>query len=159
MLAILFWSNTSVFAQTDDAIAPASPAALEFAQTMQAGRQLRAFMRGIATHTVTIQGTVAKYGADKVTPVLERNIEEEAIKHDAEWANNLALSYEEYLTDDELRSLAKNTAQSPFVPKLKEVMPQAGASMKRRSEALVTAAATQVVMVTFRQFTTGDPPK
>jgi len=151
LLALTLGLCVGAFALAEDDAAPTS-VAVEFARSMRAHDQLRLMLKGVAENTVTIKGLVAAHGREQVEPVLKDEIERVASSHDDEWTRNLALCYQTRFSEDELRVLTTDKQSSAYGQKLRNEMPAVGEAMQTRSQGLLTIAAQDVVVSTFRHF-------
>ena len=77
--------------------------------------------------------------------VLKEEITKGVAKYGPSWSHNLAMSYQGLLTDVELGELAYGQPTPTTQAKLAIAMPKAGEIMKKHSEPMLNAAATEVL--------------
>lgn len=124
----------------------ASPdVALKMVQQLSLGTNFTDLATRAASSTQTWRMIEAAVSPAKAKELLAKQLQLTLPKYQAEWNNNLALSYAEVLTDQEMISLTQYGRNSPYVDKLGSVGREVGAKMQARSTDLLTKATTEVI--------------
>lgn len=112
-------------------------AAALFVDQQHVGRNLPSLGWMVAIRTVTYAGLVHRLGLTEAESLVRAKLDLYRSAYQADWDANLASAYADYMTADELRSLAKYGSTSPFAAKLRSVQSDVGGEMQRASTPLL----------------------
>ena len=116
------------------ALAATEEVALNFVQKLKLGNNLPAMAFQIGKNTQTYRILVAQLGNDEANKLFTEEIIAALPHFQSEWNANLAKSYAEAFSSEELNSLILEKEKSPFFKKLQAGQSSVGASMQKRSE-------------------------
>lgn len=126
------------FAQNDES-------ALKMVKALRLGENLGGMSHRMSKLTTTYQGIAAKHGPQKADEILRAELAISVSKHQEQWNRNLAQAWAPLMTRDEFESVAAEKQKSPFFAKFLSLQNQAGASMKAKSETLLTTVMSEAL--------------
>jgi len=141
LIATLLYCSAAFATSSQDA-------ASVFVSHFQMGKDLQKIAVAASSRTQTYRMVEATLGAEKARVVVSNEIGKVLPKYQTQWNQNLAKAYANYLTAEELTSLAEQGRNSKYFSKLRSMQPAIGSDMKALSEPilieLVTTALSNV---------------
>ncbi len=108
-------------------------AALQFVVRHRIGSNLSTVALATATRTQTYSMVSSKLGASEARALVQREIEALLPSYQEKWNQNLAASYAEHFSAEELLSLASEGRNSKYASKLGERQGAVGVDMRSKS--------------------------
>lgn len=130
-------------AQAQEAAKP-SAEAVKLASLM-ARLQLEKFLEATIKDNESMKLLAADKGEEEVAPIVKEEIANAVKLHGTQWEENLALSYQDYLTKPELAALAARKPDKPTLEKFKAIQEKVGTKMKALSMPLLQQAANETL--------------
>ena len=131
------------------AFAQSEESALKMVKALNLGDNLGRMSYQMSKVTTTYQGIAAKVGPQKADEMLRAELATSVPKYQEQWDRNLARAWAPLMSRDEIESIASQRQQSPFSAKFMSLQNQAGASMKIKSEPVLTAVMTEALTRVF----------
>ena len=124
-------------------------AALKLVEKMRLGDNLGilSYQTILKTHTYLIMANTV--GPEKAQFLIKEEIKKTTPKYQHQWNQNLAQSYAEFFTHEELESLSEKHKASPYVNKLFMSQDKVGKSMQARSKNILHSVIFDVLSNTF----------
>jgi hypothetical protein len=91
--------------------------------------------------------------------IVNEELDKAILNHQDQWDRNLADSYASLLTGEEMTSITKQKAGSPYVSKLQAVQSQAGANMHNKSAGLLGTVVSEALNNAFSKVQKNMPPR
>lgn len=139
ILALTFFVVSLVSAAEPDS------AAMKMVNKLRLGDNMSMMAYQAAISTQTYRMIVQEFGSEKAQMVIKSELDKARPKYQLQWNKNLAASYAEFFTPQELESLTEKKKSSPFVDKFMAVQNELGASMKVKSKDVLTEFAAEAV--------------
>jgi len=111
--------------------------AINFVQETKLGNNLAPMAVRIAITSESYQAIVADLGEEEAQKLVGKHLKSSVESHQAEWNKNLASSYLEFFSAEELNSLLSEKAESPHFAKFKGQQLDVGTSMQKKSTDLL----------------------
>jgi hypothetical protein len=115
------------------------------------GNSLTTFAYKVSKSTQTYAMIKAQLGDEQTDKLVSQELDLAIEKYQSEWNANLAESYSEFLTSDELNSLYYNGRNSPYYKKRVKVHKDVGISMREKSSGLLTKIVSESMLKSFKQ--------
>lgn len=111
----------------------------------------------IAAHAIQVTQTyrmiVMNQGADKAEEIIRKELAADIPKYQDQWDRNLAATYLEYYTPEEVESIFKDKEASPYAKKYLANRENVGVSMQKKSKDLMTSLCSEVMNNSFHYIT------
>jgi hypothetical protein len=120
------------------AFAQDETSALRMVKSLGLGNNLGTMSYNFSKITQTHLGVASKVGPEKADQMLRAELAVTVPKYQDQWDKNLAQSWAPLMTNEEFASVASQKQQSPHFPKFMSLQNQAGATMKAKSQTLLT---------------------
>ena len=133
------------------ALAQSDESALKMVKALRLGENLGGMSYKLAKLTTTYQGIALKLGPQKADELLRTELAIAVPKHQNQWDKNLAQAWAPLMTRDEFESLAAEKQKSPYAAKFMSLKNQAGATMKVKSEPLLTTVMAEALNWAFEK--------
>lgn len=127
------------------AFAQDETSALRMVRSLGLGNNLGAMSYNLSKITQTHLGVASKIGPEKADQMLRAELAVTVPKYQDQWDKNLAQAWAPLMTNDEFASVASQKQQSSHFAKFMSLQNQAGATMKAKSQALLTTVMTEVL--------------
>jgi hypothetical protein len=115
------------------------------------GNSLTTFAYKVSKSTQTYAMIKSQLGDEQTDKLVSQKLDLAIEKYQSEWNANLAESYSEFLTSDELNSLYYNGRNSPYYKKRVKVHKDVGISMREKSSGLLTKIVSESMLKSFKQ--------
>jgi hypothetical protein len=115
------------------------------------GNSLTTFAYKVSKSTQTYAMIKSQLGDEQTDKLVSQELDLAIEKYQSEWNANLAESYSEFLTSDELNSLYYNGRNSPYYKKRVKVHKDVGISMREKSSGLLTKIVSESMLKSFKQ--------
>ncbi len=115
-----------------------------------AAPQMTDMIRGAIIPTKTMGMIVKEKGKDWATKSMATEIPKVVKKYGPEWQNNLALSYDAFLSQPDLVDLNTGQPSQATMKKFMEFQPKIGAKMQGMSQDLLKKASVEVLSTMFK---------
>jgi hypothetical protein len=153
-LSLAIAACTTAVSENTCAVAPNSrtcnmKSALKMVESTRLGDNLITMCGKKLSHTQTYKDTVNSIGADAAHQNLDQALKKVLPEYQHEWNKNLAESYLDLLTREEMESIAALQEKSPYVNKMLVRSNQAGPIMQKNSEQLFNTACDAVRQAAF----------
>ncbi len=125
--------------------------ALWFVQEAGLGHNFSTMMTSVAVKTQTYQMIASDIGKDRAAALVNEHINRVVLKYQNEWNVNLANSYLEHFSVEELHSILREKSKSPYFKKFRGKQRAVGANMKDRSSELLEKAVTEAMQAVFSE--------
>ena len=145
MLAITSLACSSSFA------AEPSSVALAMVKKLRLGDNLPSMGYQAATTTQTYRIIVQSVGPEKARTLITDELNRARPKYQDRWDKNLAASYSESFSEEELQSIADRQKASPYINKFLAKQGEVGNSMQAKSTELLDSFVTEVVSGAFNK--------
>ncbi len=129
----------------------ASDAAMVLVQQRQLGGGMTALAEAVAKKTVTYASIEKSVGASKAQSLLSAELGKLQSKYQPQWNQNLAQTYAEIFSADELRSLTTDGRSSKVFVKLTEKQNDIGRSVRARSSDLLKSFVSEALSAALSQ--------
>jgi hypothetical protein len=136
-------------------------AASSFVKQRHLGNNLRSIAFLVASRTVTFAIIAKRNGVPDAQTLVREELDRLQPKYQENWDANLAASYAEFLSSDELISLTNEGPSSPAAAKFSSVQSLVGRSMQSKSTAILQAFVSEALEDASKQSphqATGKPP-
>ena len=127
------------------ALAQDEASALRMVKSLGLGTNLGAMSYNFSKVTQTHLGIASKIGPQKADEMLRAGLAVAVPKYQDQWDKNLAQAWAPLMTNDEFASVASQKQQSPHFAKFMSLQNQAGATMKAKSQTLLTTVMTEAL--------------
>jgi len=117
--------------------ADATTAALTFVKQRQLGNNLGSIAYSVASRTVTFAMIAKQIGPAEAQSLVHEKLDALRPKYQEKWDANLAASYAEFFSSEELLSLADKGLASPIAPKFNSLQSSVGRSMQTKSTGIL----------------------
>ena len=145
----LLFKFTFVLLLTFTSHAKESDIALRFVNELQLGKNLKSMGLKVSMATQTFRMVTAEVGADKAKSILNVELEKVIKKYQAEWNENLSLSYLDSFSESELLSILELKQKSPHVKKFISSQSTVGSNMRKRSDDLLNQVVAEAIKNSF----------
>jgi hypothetical protein len=115
------------------------------------GNSLTTFAYKVSKSTQTYAMIKSQLGAEQTDKLVSQELDLAIEKYQSEWNANLAESYSDFLTSDELNSLYYNGRNSPYYKKRVKFHKDVGLSMREKSSGLLTKVVSESMLKSFKQ--------
>src|SRR5882672_4454190 len=145
VLAIASLACSSSFA------AEPSSVALAMVKKLRLGDNLPSMGYQAATTTQTYRIIVQSVGPEKARTLITDELNRARPKYQDRWDKNLAASYSESFSEEELQSIADKQKASPYINKFLAKQGEVGNNMQAKSTELLDSFVTEVVSGAFNK--------
>ena len=129
IIFVLLLSSLAMAAPEDDALA--------FVEATGVGKNLPHMAIMVASNMQTYRTMVKDIGEEKANFLTKKHIQEAVDKYKKQWDRNLAQSYLEFFSAEELNSIVSEKYNSPYFNKFRSKQNEVGTSMQKRSGQLL----------------------
>lgn len=138
-------------AKPDNQSLVAGESALAMVERFNMGSNLGRMAVQVSKTTQTYAMVVEKHGSSGAGVVVAQEVEKLVPAYQARWNQNLASAYSQHLSEDEMRSLAMDGKESPYLRKLISVQRPVGKDMKKLSSPVLTELVTKAMKNAIQQ--------
>jgi len=131
------------------ALAATEDVALDFVQKLKPGNNLPTMAFQIGKKTQTYRMLELQLGSAEASKLFNGEVMAALPRFQVEWNANLAKSYAEAFSSEELNSLIQEKEKSPSFKKLQMSQSSVGASMRKRSEKIPSLLVTEALEKAF----------
>jgi hypothetical protein len=159
-VALMLLLTVPLFSYAADG-ADAASAASTFVKQRHLGNNLRSIAFLVASRTVTFAIVAKRIGVPDAQSLVREELDRLQPKYQENWDANLAASYAEFLSPDELMSLTNEGPLSPAAAKFSSVQSVVGRSMQSKSTSILQAFVSEALEDASKQSiqqTTSKPP-
>lgn len=114
------------------------------------GNNLSTLAKKVSRATETYRIIESKLGTSEANRVVDSELEKTIGKYQGEWNKNLAQSFSEVLSLEEINSLYYNGKNSPYFKKRMSLQRVIGSSMQRKSRALLEKVVSEAMQSAFK---------
>ena len=115
------------------------------------GSSLSTFAHKVSKSTQTYAMIKSQLGAIETDNLVSQELDSAIKKYQSQWNTNLAVSYSEFLTSDEINSLYYNGQNSPYYKKRVKIHKNVGVSMREKSSTLLTKVVSESMQIAFKR--------
>ena len=130
--------------------------ALVFVKNTGIGNNLERIAIRVAMDTQTYRMINADVGKTAAANLVKKHIKITTRDYQDEWNENLAASYLEYLSAEELNSIYNDKKSSPYLEKFQARQNDVGASMQHRSKNLLQKVVSEAMKNAFTESATSN---
>jgi hypothetical protein len=120
-------------------------AALKMVRKLRLGENLSAMGYQAAITAQTYRVMIKNVGAEKARAVLLEELQKAKPKYQDKWDRNLAASYSESFSDEELQSIAEKQKDSPHIGKFIAKKGEVGSKMQAKSSGVLKDFVTEAL--------------
>ena len=142
-------SGETAKSQIDQSLISSDPA-LAMAERFNMGKNIEKKAFDVARNTVSYGVVIELHGSANASSIVEKEIKNLLPNYQPQWNKNLANAYSAHLSQDELRSLALDGNQSPYINNFKAAQAPAGEDMKSSSMSILTELAADALFNVIR---------
>ncbi len=143
----------AVATATASAATEPSSSALTLVKGARLGNNLPGLAMQVAKSTVTYKSIESSVGTERAKQIVQEEIDKARPAYQEQWDKNLAASYAETLSAEELESLAGNPKSSPYVSKMLANQGAIGQRMQAKSSGLLAALLSEALNKAFAKIT------
>jgi hypothetical protein len=118
---------------------------LDIIKRAHVGDNLGNFAAHAIQVTQTYRTIVMKEGAEKAEEIVRKELAASLPKYQDQWDRNLAATYLEYYTPEEVESIFKDKEASPYAKKYLDNRENVGVGMQKKSQDLMTKLCSEVL--------------
>lgn len=123
--------------------------AVAFVKQRQLGKNLGTIAFALASSTVTFAGIVSAVGMQNAQTLVREKLNLIQPKYQVQWDENLAVSYAEFFTSNELKSATYGRPSAQVARKFSTKQGDVGQSMRTKSTPVLTAFVSEAMYAAF----------
>lgn len=123
--------------------------AVAFVKQRQLGKNLGTIAFALASSTVTFAGIVSAVGMQNAQTLVREKLNLIQPKYQVQWDENLAVSYAEFFTSNELKSATYGRPSAQVARKFSTKQDDVGQSMRTKSTPVLTAFVSEAMYAAF----------
>lgn len=147
-LLIWVWASSSFASPEDDAI--------YFVEKMGVGKNFPQMVLAVASKMQTAKMITNELGISDGRALIKENVAKATEKYQNDWNRNLALSYLEFFSGEELREVADKKIKSKAFKEIEKRQREIGLSMQKKSMKLLQETAAEAMTNAFTAITTSN---